>query len=200
MAVMTSLALDPTAGSPGRRVLFVNRMDVYRLPASKVVQQLTRLDRDPFTGPGVPQRDPQWCQDQVGDLGGGGMPAHDPLGEHVDDEGDVDEPAQVLQWVKSATERMLGASAVKSRSNRSLPGGRLWPGRSCARLCRGAPPSCHAQVARTIQVRRAQASRPASSPEAFGWGAASASSSSSPNCTASRPGASVRLSSPSARL
>jgi hypothetical protein len=25
------------------------------------------------------------------------MPAHDPLGEHVDDEGDVDEPAQVLQ-------------------------------------------------------------------------------------------------------
>jgi hypothetical protein len=45
----------------------------------------------------VPQRDPQWCQDQVGDFGGGGMPAHDPLGEHVDDEGDVDEPAQVLQ-------------------------------------------------------------------------------------------------------
>jgi hypothetical protein len=133
MAVMTSLALDPTAGSPGRRVLFVNRMDVYRLPASRVVQQLTRLDRDPFTGPGVPQRDPQWCQDQVGDLGGGGMPAHDPLGEHVDDEGDVDEPAQVLQWVKSATERMLGASAVKSRSNRSLPGGRLWPGRSVVR-------------------------------------------------------------------
>jgi len=25
------------------------------------------------------------------------MPAHDPLGEHVDDEGDVDEPAQILQ-------------------------------------------------------------------------------------------------------
>jgi len=25
------------------------------------------------------------------------MSAHDPLGEHVDDEGDVDEPAQVLQ-------------------------------------------------------------------------------------------------------
>jgi hypothetical protein len=24
-------------------------------------------------------------------------PAHDPLVEHVDDEGDVDEPAQVLQ-------------------------------------------------------------------------------------------------------
>jgi hypothetical protein len=47
------------------------------------------------------------------------MPAHDPLGEHVDDEGDVDEPAQVLHQVKSATLRMLGAGAVKSRSNRS---------------------------------------------------------------------------------
>ena len=34
---------------------------------------------------------------RVGDFGGGGMPADDPLGEHVDDEGDVDEPAQVLQ-------------------------------------------------------------------------------------------------------
>jgi hypothetical protein len=44
-----------------------------------VVQQLTRLDRDPFAGSG--QRDPQWCQDHVGDFGGGGMPAHDPLGD-----------------------------------------------------------------------------------------------------------------------
>jgi hypothetical protein len=65
-------------------------------PGIGVVQQLTRLDRDPFAGP-CPTTRSQWCQDQVGDLSGGGMPAHDPLGEHVDDEGDVDEPAQILQ-------------------------------------------------------------------------------------------------------
>ena len=65
-------------------------------PGIGVVQQLTRLDQTPLPVP-VPQRDPQWCQDHVGDFGGGGMPAHGPLGEHVDDEGDVDEPAQVLQ-------------------------------------------------------------------------------------------------------
>jgi hypothetical protein len=40
----------------------------------------------------------------------------DPLREHVDDEGEVDEPAQVRQQVKSATQRMSGAGAVKSRS------------------------------------------------------------------------------------
>ena len=40
----------------------------------------------------VPQRDPQRAQHQVGDVGGSCVPAHDPLGEDVEDEGDVDEP------------------------------------------------------------------------------------------------------------
>jgi hypothetical protein len=40
----------------------------------------------------VPQRDPQRGEDQVGASVGGGLPADDPLGEHVDDERDVDEP------------------------------------------------------------------------------------------------------------
>ena len=132
MAVMTSLALDPTAGSPG--------------PATTSPRRVA--DRGNVTGPSGSPR----CR--------------------------------------------CGEVTVHI----SLPGGRLWPGRSCARLCRGARRSRHAQVARTIQVRRAQASRPASSPDAFGWGAASAGSSSSPNCTASRPGASVRISGPSVRL
>jgi hypothetical protein len=65
-------------------------------PGIGVVQQLTRLDRDPFAGPGPATRSAV-VSGHLGDFGGGGMPAHDPLGEHVDDEGDVDEPAQVLQ-------------------------------------------------------------------------------------------------------
>ena len=37
----------------------------------------------------VPQRYPQRDQHQVGDLAGGRVPGHDPLGEHVEDERDV---------------------------------------------------------------------------------------------------------------
>src|SRR5215212_12051219 len=36
--------------------VLMNRMDVYWLPASGVVQQLTRLERDPFAGPGPTTR------------------------------------------------------------------------------------------------------------------------------------------------
>ena len=69
---------------------------MHRLRASEWCSKLNLGRLGSSSGP-VPQRDPQWCQDDVGDLGGGGMPAHDPLGEDVDDEGDVDESAQVLQ-------------------------------------------------------------------------------------------------------
>ena len=50
-------------------------------PATRigVVQQLARLGRDPFAGPGPTTRSTV-VSDQVGDFGGGGMPAHDPLG------------------------------------------------------------------------------------------------------------------------
>jgi hypothetical protein len=37
----------------------------------------------------VLQRDPQRDENQIGAFVGGDMPGHDPLGEHVDDEGDV---------------------------------------------------------------------------------------------------------------
>ena len=40
----------------------------------------------------VPQRDPQRGEHQVGAPVGRGLPAHDALGEDVDDEGHVDEP------------------------------------------------------------------------------------------------------------
>src|SRR6476620_11034363 len=53
-----------------------------------VVQQLAGLDRATLAVT-VPQRDPQRDHHQVGGPVGGGVPAHDPLGEHVEDEGDV---------------------------------------------------------------------------------------------------------------
>ena len=40
----------------------------------------------------LPQRHPQRGHHQVGGLGRGRVPGHDPLGEHVEDERDVDEP------------------------------------------------------------------------------------------------------------
>ena len=43
----------------------------------------------PFT---LPHSHPQRCQDQVDVLGGLRMPGHDPLGEHVHDERDIDPP------------------------------------------------------------------------------------------------------------
>ena len=39
----------------------------------------------------LPQRHPQRGHHQVGGLAGGGVPGHDPLGEHVEDERDVDQ-------------------------------------------------------------------------------------------------------------
>jgi hypothetical protein len=47
------------------------------------------------------------------------MPADDALREAVDDERDVDKPGPGAAVGKSATQRMLGAGAVKSRSSRS---------------------------------------------------------------------------------
>jgi hypothetical protein len=40
----------------------------------------------------LPGRHPDWDQDEVGDLGGRGVPGHDLLGVAVDDERDIDEP------------------------------------------------------------------------------------------------------------
>src|SRR5699024_7035142 len=40
----------------------------------------------------LPQCDPQRSHHQVGARAGAGVPAHDPLGEHVHDERDIDEP------------------------------------------------------------------------------------------------------------
>lgn len=54
------------------------------------MQQLAGLDWVAVSVP-IPQCDPQRGQDQVGAFVGGGVPAHNPLGEHIDDEGDVDE-------------------------------------------------------------------------------------------------------------
>ena len=69
----------------------MNRIAGVLRPGVGVVQQLAGLDRDALPVP-VPQRDPQRGQDQVGDLGARGLPAHDPLGVDVDDERHVDEP------------------------------------------------------------------------------------------------------------
>src|SRR5215212_2713731 len=40
----------------------------------------------------VPQRDPQWGEDKISPLIGGGMPGHDALREHINDERDIAEP------------------------------------------------------------------------------------------------------------
>jgi len=80
------------------------------------------------------------------------------------------------------------------------PASRDTDSRSQSALVRRTRVGADAQVARRIQVRSAQASRAASSPGAFGRGAASAGSSSSPICTASRRGASVRISGASVRI
>jgi len=40
----------------------------------------------------LPQRDPQRGEHQLGAFVGGRVPGHDPLGVHVEDERDVDEP------------------------------------------------------------------------------------------------------------
>lgn len=60
-------------------------------PGIRVVDQLPG-DRRASFAVAVPQRHAQRHHDQVGLLGRGDMPGHDPLGEDVDDEGDVDEP------------------------------------------------------------------------------------------------------------
>jgi hypothetical protein len=61
-----------------------------------VVQRLTRLDRDPFAGPGH-NAIHSGIRTRSVTLVVAACQPHDQLGEHVDDEGDVDEPAQVLQ-------------------------------------------------------------------------------------------------------
>jgi len=60
-------------------------------PGIGVADQAARLDGVAFTV-ALPQRHAQRRHDQIGRLGRGRVPGHDPLGEHVQDEGDVDEP------------------------------------------------------------------------------------------------------------
>ena len=69
----------------------VNRIEVYWEPAVAVVDETAGGDRQALTA-AVPQCDPQRDQDEVGAPVGRGVPAHDLVGEHLDDEGDVDEP------------------------------------------------------------------------------------------------------------
>ena len=69
----------------------MNRIEVYCAAGVVSGAQLAGLD-GVAVPVAVPQRDPQRGQHQVGALVGGGVPGDDPLGEHVDDEGDVDEP------------------------------------------------------------------------------------------------------------
>lgn len=66
-------------------------MEVYWLPASEWCSSWPGSTGAPLAVP-VPQRDAQRRQHQRGALVGRGVPAHDPLGEDVEDEGDVDEP------------------------------------------------------------------------------------------------------------
>ena len=88
-----------------------------------VMHQLAGLNGVAIAVP-IPQRDPQRGEDQVGALVGGGVPGHDALGEHIDDEGDVAEPAQVAISEVGHPDR-LGASARNWRWSRS-------PGRSAS--------------------------------------------------------------------
>jgi hypothetical protein len=76
---------------PSRSRCSVKRRLVYWRPGVGVTDQLPGHDRA-AVAVALPQRHPQWDHHQVGVLGARGVPGHDALGEHVDDEGDVDEP------------------------------------------------------------------------------------------------------------
>src|SRR5215218_979811 len=70
----------------------LNRMEVYWAAGIGVMDQLPGLGRAALAA-ALPQRHPQRCHHQFGGLAGRGMPGHDLLGEHVDDEGDIAEPS-----------------------------------------------------------------------------------------------------------
>jgi hypothetical protein len=90
------------------------------------------------------------------------MPAHDPPGEHVDDEGDLDEPAQVLCLAGTDVRVPLARrtplmprsssphnpSSTRSSIAPNVIAGRVWVGRSVCRL--ELEPELHGQPPRSL--------------------------------------------------